>query len=243
MDSATSVRSSGGGGGFVAPNAYKRRTREEPGKIPVRALEYKNLPFRQQSIKEVLGRAAKICREESVFEKFILVHYTRSQDVRQATEAVRERLMTMVNLSVSQPFLTHHTVPMNHTKETIERVSAALEKGPRGAWKLDEEHTHNKSPRASDYRTMLIQAATDVDFMCALKMCLELTQTFQKQVCVRVCSIEGGITPLPIYEGVIADHARKQFRSGGALPLRAPEDAAATAAASFPDRPVDSDLE
>lgn len=225
------------GNGFLAPNAHRRKPRGENTDIPVRALEYKNLPFRTVPIQNLMGRAVKLCREGTIHDTIIMMHYTRSQEVRRAVEATRERILRVVNVSMSCPFLTQHTKPKNHSTETVETVSEALAGGSRSAWMLDEEHIHNNATRTSDYRTILIQAATPCDFICVMKMCLELAQTFSKQVCLRLCTMDCGMNPLPIYEEVVADYASRQFETRAQYPRHH------TTPTAYPNRPVDSDLE
>nr|WEG68840.1 regulatory protein IE2 [Mastomys natalensis cytomegalovirus 1] len=207
-----------GSGGFVAPNAHRRgkvRDDDEKGKAPptARALEYKNLPFRTQPIQHIIGTAMKYCRESTIHDKFILMYYTRSQDVRRAVDVARSHLGVMVNLSLSCPFLIEHTMPKNHSRETVQKVSEACATGTQAVWALNEEHTHDCLPRTSDYRTVMLQAATACDFMAALKVCLQLAQQFPRQVCVRLCSVEGGINPLPIYDAVVSNYANHQFEA------------------------------
>lgn len=225
------------GNGFLAPNAHRRKPRGDDTEIPVRALEYKNLPFRSMPIQHLMGRAVKLCREGTIHDTVLMMHYTRSQEVRRAVEATRERILGIVNVSVSCPFLTQHTKPRNHSTETVEAVSEALAGGSRAAWMLDEEHTHDNATRTSDYRTMLIQAATPCDFICVTRICLELAQAFPKQICLRLCTMDGGMNPLPIYEEVVADYANRQFET------RIRYTRHHTTPTAYPNRPVDSDLE
>lgn len=205
-----------GVGGFVAPNAHRRgRIRDEDdegkSKLTPRALEYKNLPFRPQPIQHVMGTAIRYCKEGTIHDKLMLMYYTRGQDVRRAVDIARSQLGMMVNLSISTPYLIEHTMPKNHSKETVRRVSEACSEGIQAVWDLNEEHTHDCVPRCSDYRTVILQAATPCDFLGALKICLQLAQDFPRQVCVRLCSIEGGLNPLPIYDAVVTNYANNQF--------------------------------
>lgn len=225
------------GNGFLAPNAHRRKPRGDNTEIPVRALEYKNLPFRPMPIQHLMGRAVKLCREGTIHDTFIMMHYTRSQEVRRAVESARERILRIVNVSMSCPFLTQHTKPRNHSKETVETVSEALTGGSRAAWMLDEEHTHDNATRTSDYRSLMVQAATPCDFLSVFKICLELAQEFTKQVCVRLCTIDGGMNPLPIYEDVVQNYANQQFEKKTTYSRQH------TTPTAYPNRPVDSDLE
>ncbi|AAF99220.1 pR122-EX5, partial [rat cytomegalovirus strain Maastricht] len=229
------VRSSGNG--FLAPNAHRRKPRGDNSEIPVRALEYKNLPFRPMPIQHLMGRAVKLCREGTIHDTFIMMHYTRSQEVRRAVELARDRILKIVNVSMSCPFLTQHTKPRNHSRETVENVSEALASGSRAAWMLDEEHTHDNATRTSDYRSLMLQAATPCDFLCVFKICLELAQEFNKQVCVRLCTIDGGLNPLPIYDDVVSDYANQQFERKTTYSRQH------TTPTAYPNRPVDSDLD
>lgn len=224
-----------GAGGFVAPNAHRRgrmKDDDDKGKLTARALEYKNLPFRTQPIQYLMGTAIKYCKEGTIHDKFILMYYTRGQDVRRAVDTARSQLGLMVNLSISTPFLVEHTMPQNHSKETVRQVSAACSDGIQAVWDLDEDHTHDCVPRCSDFRTVMLQAATACDFLGSLKVCLQLAQQFPRQVCVRLCSIEGGLNPLPIYEGVVTSYANHQFEKkvGNGRP-------------SYSTRHIDSDLD
>lgn len=188
-------------------------------------------------IQQLMGKAVKLCRENTVHDAIIMMHYTRSQEVRRAVEAAREKMLSIVNVSISCPFLTQHTRPMNHTQETVNAVSDALAGGSQTAWKLDEEHTHDNATRTSDFRTMMMQAATPCDFLCIFKICLELMQTFPKQVCVRLCTVDGGMNPLPIYEEVVMEYANQQFER------RTPYPRHHSTFTAYPNRPVDSDLD
>lgn len=225
------------GNGFLAPNAHRRKPRGENTDIPVRALEYKNLPFRSIPIQQLMGKAVKLCREATIHDTIIMMHYTRSQEVRRAVEAARDRMLKIVNVSMSCPFLTQHTKPRNHSRQTVVNVSEALAGGSRSAWLLDEEHTHDNATRTSDYRSLVIQAATPCDFLCVMKICLGLAQEFPKQVCVRLCTMDGGMNPLPIYEEVVAEYANQQFER------RTQYSRHHSTPTAYPNRPVDSDLE
>lgn len=200
-------------GGFVAPNANKKRKPNDPcddveatgpiPRLPARALEYKNLPFRQQSVQCLLGTAIKYCREDTVHDKFIMLYYTRSQEVRKAVDQARLRLGTICNLSISAPYLTEHTKPTNHSKQVVRQMSEACAAGTQSVWDHESGQHHDRAPRTSDYRTMIIQGATPPDFIAALKICLHLAQEYSKQVCVRIASVSGGMNPLPIYDTVV----------------------------------------
>lgn len=213
-------------GGFIAPNANRKKKADDEsgmfGPIPrpsARALEYKHLPFKQQPIQFILGQAVKCCREETVYDKFIMVHYTRGQEVRRAMDQVRATLGTLCNLSISAPFLTEHTKPTNHSKQVIREMSEACAGGTHRVWEHDSPQSHDKVPRMSDYRTMMIQGATPVDFLAALKVCLATAQEYPKQVCVRLCSVEGGLNCLPIYEAVVQGYADMMFDKNPAPPV------------------------
>lgn len=176
-----------------------------------RSLEYKNLPFRSQPIQTVLEQTMKYCRDMNVTSKMIILSYTRTQEVKRAVEAARAKLGSMVNLSISCPFVMEHTVPKSHSRSTVERVSAACAATPKAVWDLDEHHTHSFCPRASDFRTIVIQAATPCDFIAAIKICLLLVDDYPKQICVRTCSIDGGTNVLPIYDAASHSYAMHQF--------------------------------
>ncbi|AWV68212.1 M122/m123 ie3 protein [Murid betaherpesvirus 1] len=200
-------------GGYVAPNAHKKCRDDKSRKYPARALEYKNLPFRPQSPQYLLGKAINFCKEETVHDKFIMLFYTRSQDVRKAVDETRARMGMRPNLSISCPFMTEHTKPMNHSRDTIDRTSAACSSGTQAVWDMEERRGQKCVPRTSDYRSMIIQAANPPDFLGAVKTCLHLCQAFPKQVCMRLCSITGGLNPLPIYEETVSSYVNTQFEA------------------------------
>nr|WEG71772.1 regulatory protein IE2 [Murid betaherpesvirus 1] len=200
-------------GGYVAPNAHKKCREDKSRKYPARALEYKNLPFRPQSPQYLLGKAIQFCKEETVHDKFIMLFYTRSQDVRKAVDETRARMGMRPNLSISCPFMTEHTKPINHSRETIDRTSAACTAGTQAVWDMEERRGQKCVPRTSDYRSMIIQAANPPDFLGAVKTCLHLSQVFPKQVCMRLCSITGGLNPLPIYEETVSSYVNAQFEA------------------------------
>ncbi|AWV68552.1 M122/m123 ie3 protein [Murid betaherpesvirus 1] len=200
-------------GGYVAPNAHKKCREDKSRKYPARALEYKNLPFRPQSPQYLLGKAIQFCKEETVHDKFIMLFYTRSQDVRKAVDETRARMGMRPNLSISCPFMTEHTKPINHSRETIDRTSAACTAGTQAVWDMEERRGQKCVPRTSDYRSMIIQAANPPDFLGAVKTCLHLSQVFPKQVCMRLCSITGGLNPLPIYEETVNSYVNAQFEA------------------------------
>ncbi|AFX83432.1 immediate early protein 2 [Rat cytomegalovirus ALL-03] len=205
------------GPGFVAPNAHKRgKNRNEGnndgrGKPTTRALEYKQMPYKQQTVQFLYGNAIRTCRESTVHDKIIMVMFTRGQDIRQAIEKLRSQLGQITNLSISAPFNTEHTKPQIHTPNTVNMTSQALAAGLQASWNLDEDNKHNNAPRMSDYRTMIIQAATPPDFLGALKLCIQFAQTFPKNACIRLCNIVGGLQPLPIYEKVVTAYTDTQY--------------------------------
>lgn len=206
-----------GGPGFVAPNAHKRgKIRNEGnndgrGKPTTRALEYKQMPFKQQSVQYLFGNAMRTCRESTIHDKIIMMMFTRGQDIRQAVEQLRADLGRITNLSISAPFNTEHTKPHIHTPSTVNLTSQALAAGLHASWNLDEDNRHHNAPRMSDYRTMTVQGATPTDFLSALKLCIQFAQTYPKNACVRLCNIVGGLQPLPIYEKVVTAWTDTQY--------------------------------
>lgn len=185
-----------------------------------RALEYKNIPFQSPPIHNVLETTMRYCGEMNVSNRLIMLSYTRTYNVRNAVEAVRAKLGSTVNLSVSCPFTMEHTLPKIHSPETVERISEACRGTAKEAWNRAEEHTHSYCPRASDYRTIIIHAATPCEYLSAVKSCLSLVQQFPKQVSVRTCTVDNGTNPLPIYDAATESYMTCQFDPQNAAPAR-----------------------
>lgn len=137
--------------------------------------------------------------------------YTRTFNIRSEVERVRSRLGRMVNLSISVPATMEHTLPKIHSQETVEKVQRLCSMTPKDVWEADLSHTHQYCPRASDVRTIVVHAATPCDFLAATKECLFLVQKYPKQVCVRVCTVQGGANPLPIYDAASRQYTSCQF--------------------------------
>ncbi|AGE11582.1 GP122 [Caviid betaherpesvirus 2] len=176
-----------------------------------RALEYKNLPFKCPSTVSVLENAMHYCRQLRVTTRMIMINFTRGSDIKAQIDRMRTHLGAIVNLTISAPFTMEHTYARPHKKETVNRVIEACNGTARDVWKLKERHTHSFSPRASDYRTMVVYAATPCDFMAALKICLAVSNKYPRQVCVRTCTVDGGCNPLPIYDTASEEYEACQF--------------------------------
>ncbi|AKI23207.1 regulatory protein IE2 [Human betaherpesvirus 5] len=212
---------------FCTPNVQTRRGRVKIDEVSRmfrntnRSLEYKNLPFTIPSMHQVLDEAIKACKTMQVNNKGIQIIYTRNHEVKSEVDAVRCRLGTMCNLALSTPFLMEHTMPVTHPPEVAQRTADACNEGVKAAWSLKELHTHQLCPRSSDYRNMIIHAATPVDLLGALNLCLPLMQKFPKQVMVRIFSTNQGGFMLPIYETAAKAYAVGQFEQPTETP---PED-------------------
>ncbi|AFK83961.1 B122 [miniopterid betaherpesvirus 1] len=176
-----------------------------------RALEYKNIPFTAPPIHTVLENTMRYCSEMNVTNRLLMLSYTRTYHIRTAVETARAMLGSMVNLSISAPVTMEHTLPKIHDPDTVERVSEVCRNTPKQAWELTETHTHNFCPRASDFRTIIIHAATPCDYLAAAKVCLSLVQKFPKQVCVRTCTMDNGGNFLPIYDAASEQYMTCQF--------------------------------
>ncbi|AAM00751.1 regulatory protein IE2 [Panine betaherpesvirus 2] len=202
---------------FSTPSAQTKRGRVRTEDVDrmfrntTRSLEYKNLPFNIPSIHQVLEEAIKSCNSMQVNNKGIQLIYTRNHEVKSEVDAVRCRLGSMYNLSLSTPFLMEHTVPVTHPPDVCHRTAEACASGVKAVWDMKETHTHQLCPRSSDYRNMIIHGATPVDFLGALNMCLPLMQKFPKQVMLRIFSTNQSSFMLPIYESAAKAYAVGQF--------------------------------
>lgn len=176
-----------------------------------RALEYKSLPFPRPPIQNVLDRAMQHCRELDVQNKMITMSYTRTFVVKSAVEHARSDLARIPNLSISSPVTMEHTYPWSYSPKVVESVSELCHGTAKELWTANFTHRHKFCPRGSDIRHMWIHAATPLDYLAALKVCLALVQTFPKEVCVRTATVDYGCNPLPIYNTASNRYVSCQF--------------------------------
>lgn len=202
-------------GGYVAPNARKRsRVSENPDKkYPARALEYKNLPFRQQSKGYLMTKVIEHCKNGNVFNCMLMLMYSRSQSIRDAVDSLRAKLGFLPNISVSCPFVTEHTKPMKTPPTVVAQTNEACASGSGTVWAMKEAQFHDCSPRTTDYRTMIIQAATPTELIRASRKCMILADRYPRQVCLRLCNIVGEFSPLPIYDDVVKHYNNCLFNN------------------------------
>ncbi|AEV80964.1 regulatory protein IE2 [Saimiriine betaherpesvirus 4] len=179
-----------------------------------RSLEYKNLPFKPTPMNEVLESAIAKCKTMNTTRAMFMIHYTRTYNVKSAIEDVRAQLGMICNLSISSPFTLEHTAPMVHSPSTVRNVSKACEDGVKGVWDLKEDHTHQLCPRSSDYRTIMVHAATPADYLQAIKVCLPLLHKYPRQVCIRTADLNKGENMLPIYDDCSSAYVVGQFQTG-----------------------------
>ncbi|AEV80809.1 regulatory protein IE2 [Aotine betaherpesvirus 1] len=209
---------------FNVPATAAKRGRVKMGDIDrmfratSRSLEYKHLPFKAAGIHEVLERVIAKCKTMNTTKSMMMIHYTRTYNVKSAVEEMRAKLGMLCNLSISTPFTFEHTAPKIHTPATVRNISQACENGVKGAWDVKEQHHHNLCPRSSDFRTIIVQAATPCDFLQAVKECLPLVYKFPKQVCIRTAECDDGGNLLPIYDECSSGYALGHFQTPAPQP-------------------------
>ncbi|APT40374.1 Rh156 [macacine betaherpesvirus 3] len=177
-----------------------------------RSLEYKNLPFLTTNVHQLMAEAVNACKTMQVNHRGIMVTYTRTHEVKEAVDVARVKLGKIPNLSISTPFLVEHTMPNVYPAEVVRKTAEACASGIKQAWDLKAVQPHDMCPRSSDYRNMIVHAATPVDFLGSLQVLVPLVQRFPKQVAIRIFTNENSNSfMLPIYDQAAKMYAVGQF--------------------------------
>nr|AAB16881.1 MIE2 [Simian cytomegalovirus] len=207
-----------GGVTFTNPKVETKRGRVKQDdvsrmfRMTNRSLEYKNLPFQPTNVHQILSEAVTVCKTMQVSNRGIMLIYTRTHEVKEAVDTARIRLGGICNLAISTPFLMEHTMPHVHNPEITRKTAEACQQGLRAVWDLKTVQPHNLCPRSSDYRTMIINSATPVDFLAAIQVLIPLVQQYPKQVAIRIFSAENTSSfMLPIYDNASRMYAVGQF--------------------------------
>ncbi|QQL09920.1 Ba156 [Baboon cytomegalovirus] len=203
---------------FTTPTVETKRGRVKANEVSrmfratSRSLEYKNLPFTLTNVHQVLSETVNICKSMQVNNRGIMLIYTRTHEVKEAVDQARVKLGRICNLAISTPFLMEHTMPHVHDAEATRKTAEACQQGLRAAWDVKTVHTNELCPRSSDYRTVVVHAATPVDFLGAIQTLIPLNQQFPKQVAIRIFSGENTNSfMLPIYDNASKMYAVGQF--------------------------------
>ncbi|QQL10261.1 Ja156 [Japanese cytomegalovirus] len=213
-----SVMKEKAGSVFKNPTVETKRGRVKADEVSrmfrmtTRSLEYKNLPFLPTNVHQVMAEAVNVCKSMQVNNRGIMVTYTRTHEVKEAVDLARVKLGKIPNLSISTPFLVEHTMPNIYSAEVVRKTAEACCSGIKQAWDLKAVQPHDMCPRSSDYRNMIVHAATPVDFLGALQVLVPAVQRFPKQVAIRIFTGENSSSfMLPIYDQAAKMYAVGQF--------------------------------
>uniref|UniRef100_Q77Z83-2 Isoform 3 of Immediate-early protein 2 n=1 Tax=Human herpesvirus 6A (strain Uganda-1102) TaxID=10370 RepID=Q77Z83-2 len=175
----------------------------------MRAFEYKQIPKKPCNEKNLKEAVYDICCNGLSNNAAIIMYFTRSKKVAQIIKIMQKELMIRPNITVSEAFKMNHAPPKYYDKDEIKRFIQLQKQGPQELWdKFENNTTHDLFTRHSDVKTMIIYAATPIDFVGAVKTCNKYAKDNPKEIVLRVCSIIDGDNPISIYNPI-----SKEFKS------------------------------
>ena len=176
----------------------------------IRAFEYKQIPKKPCNEKTLKEAVYSICCNGYSNNAAIIMYFTRSKKVAQIIKIMQKELMIRPNITVSEPFKMNHAPPKYYDKDEIKRFIQLQKQGPQELWdKFENNTTHDLFTRHSDVKTMIIYAATPIDFVGAVKTCNKYAKDNPKEIVLRVCSIIDGDNPISIYNPISKDFKSK----------------------------------
>nr|AVI08018.1 Immediate-early protein 2 [Human betaherpesvirus 6A]AVI08144.1 Immediate-early protein 2 [Human betaherpesvirus 6A] len=176
----------------------------------MRAFEYKQIPKKPCNDKNLKEAVYNICCNGLSNNAAIIMYFTRSKKVAQNIKIMQKELMIRPNITVSEAFKMNHAPPKYYDKDEIKRFIQLQKQGPQELWdKFENNTTHDLFTRHSDVKTMIIYAATPIDFVGAVKTCNKYAKDNPKEIVLRVCSIIDGDNPISIYNPISKDFKSK----------------------------------
>lgn len=175
----------------------------------IRAFEYKQIPkkpFPENKLKEAVYN---ICSNGCSNTGAIIMYFTRSKQVAEIIKTMQRELMIRPNITVSEPFKMNHAPPNYYDKDAINQFIELQKQGPQELWDKLENNTHDLFTRHSDVKTLMVYAATPIDFVMASKICNKYAKDKPKEIVLRVCSIIDGDNSISIYNSVSRDFKSK----------------------------------
>ena len=175
----------------------------------IRAFEYKQIPkkpFPEAKLKESVYA---LCCNGSSKSGALIIYFTRSKTVAEDIKAMQKELMVRPNITMSEPFKMNHAPPRYYDKDSIKNFIELQKKGPHELWENISNSAHTLYTRHSDLKTIIIYAATPIDFFMAAKICNNYAKKRPKEIVLRLSSITDGDNPISIYNPVSRDFLSK----------------------------------